>query len=324
MQNTTTIKSYRNTKIKYRSEEWREKRHSMGIGGSEAAAITGMYPYRSALSVYYDKTNDEIKPEVQNEAMRQGADLEDYVAKRFCEATGKKVKKFEYMLQSKEHPIMLADVDRFVVGENAILECKVSQNYQKYSYEDADNIPAYQLIQCLHYMAVTGADKAYLATLVYGKDFYVVEIPREKYEADITALIEMEELFWNDNVLAKVPPAADGSESSTEAIKEQFSFASDDLEEIDLSGIIPQLKELAAVKERIKDEEAKQRELENAIKQHIGEAPAGKCEGFKVTWKNRESTRLDSKALKADLPDIYAKYAKTSTTRTFLFSEVQE
>ena len=39
---------------------------------------------------------------------------------------------------------------------------------------------------------------------------------------------------------------------------------------------------------------------------------------WKVTWKNVNSTRIDSKALKADHADIYAAYSKTSTTRRFV------
>lgn len=36
------------------SKEWHEERKK-GIGGSDAAAVLGMDPYRSPLAVYYDK-----------------------------------------------------------------------------------------------------------------------------------------------------------------------------------------------------------------------------------------------------------------------------
>ena len=160
MKGSTSKKPYVSTGVKYLSPEWETERHKLGIGGSEAAAIAGLNPYSSAFTVYWDKLGKSEPIEI-SEAMRQGSDLEEYVAKRFCEATGKKVRKCEYMLQSAEHPFMIADVDRFVVGENAILECKTSRNASNYSYEDANNIPAYQLVQCLHYMSVVGAEKAY-------------------------------------------------------------------------------------------------------------------------------------------------------------------
>ena len=317
---TAVLKSYKSTGIKYLSPEWETARKHLGIGGSEASAIAGFNPYSSAYSVYWDKVGD-IPPKPISEAMRQGSDLEEYVAQRFCELTGKKVKRNAFMLQSIAHPFMLADVDRFVVGENAIVECKTTANSQKYTYEDANNIPAYHLVQCLHYMAVVGADKCYLATLVYGKDFFVVEINRSDYEEDIKALIEMEERFWNDNVKAELPPAPDGSDSSTELLAAKYATANDELEPIDLSRFTPQLNRLAELKREIDVLDGEKKGIENLLKEQLGEAPEGQSDGYKVTWKNRSSVRLDTKALKADLPEVYAQYAKTSTTRTFLFTE---
>lgn len=90
-----------------------------GIGGSDAGAICGLNPYASPMSVYQDKTSPEITGQ-DNEAMRQGRDLENYVAQRFMEATGLKVRRSNVMYKSEEFPFMLADVDRMVVGE----ECR--------------------------------------------------------------------------------------------------------------------------------------------------------------------------------------------------------
>lgn len=51
-----------------------------------------MNPYVSAFAVFQDKLTDDTE-EFDNESMRQGRDLEDYVAKRFMEHTGKKVRR---------------------------------------------------------------------------------------------------------------------------------------------------------------------------------------------------------------------------------------
>lgn len=320
MKGNTTKKTYVSTGVKYLSPQWETERHKLGIGGSEAAAIAGLNPYSSAFTVYWDKLGKSESIEI-SEAMRQGSDLEEYVAKRFCEATGKKVRKCEYMLQSAEHPFMIADVDRFVVGENAILECKTSRNASNYSYEDANNIPAYQLVQCLHYMSVVGAEKAYLATLVFGKDFNIVEIKASDYKDDIASLIQIEKRFWEENVLKEIPPQPDGSERSTEIISEQFPSANNELPPVDLMGYSSQLKRLSELKRDIAALTDEKAGIENLIKNALGEAPVGQYDVYKVTWKNRETTWLDTKALKTEMPDVYAKYAKTSSARTFLFSE---
>ena len=99
-----------------------------GIGGSDAGAICGLNPYASPMTVFVDKTMDAVE-EKDSESMRQGRDLEEYVARRFVESTGKQVRRSNYMYSSEEYPFMLANVDRMVVGENAGLECKTAQQY---------------------------------------------------------------------------------------------------------------------------------------------------------------------------------------------------
>ena len=81
--------------LKLPREDWLQYR-KRGIGGSDAGAICGFNPYRTAMQVYYDKTSDEIE-DIDNEAMRQGREFEDYVARRFTEETGKKVRRANAM-----------------------------------------------------------------------------------------------------------------------------------------------------------------------------------------------------------------------------------
>ena len=149
-------------------QEWLKLRKG-GLGGSDAGAVCGLNPYASPMSVYKDKTSDEIE-EKDNEAMRQGRDLEDYAARRFMEATGLKVRRSNVMYKNEKHPFMLADVDRLIVGHDAGLECKTASPYQEDAWKDGA-IPPHYLLQCLHYMAVTGKKEWYLAVVILGKGF---------------------------------------------------------------------------------------------------------------------------------------------------------
>ena len=94
------------------NKEWLALRKT-GIGGSDAGSICGVNPFGSPMKVYYDKTSSRIE-ELDNEAVRQGHDLENYVAQRFMEATGLKVRRSNFMYQSIENPFMIADIDRLV------------------------------------------------------------------------------------------------------------------------------------------------------------------------------------------------------------------
>lgn len=172
-------------------EEWLRYRKKYGIGGSEAGAICGFNLYRSIMQVYYDKISDEID-ETDNEAMRQGRDLEEYVARRFMEATGKKVRRANTMFYDPENPFMLADVDRIIVGENAGLEIKTASPYTEAQWSDGKVPLSYQM-QCFHYMSVTGADTWYVAVLIYGREFKYYRIERD--EEIIRHLVQIEKDF---------------------------------------------------------------------------------------------------------------------------------
>ena len=151
-------------------QEWLALRKT-GIGGSDAGAVCGANPYSSAMKVYLDKTEDaEEGQEQDSEAIRIGNDLEGYVARRFTEATGLKVRKSNFMYRSVEHPFMIADVDRLVVGEDAGLECKTASPYQAEKWTDG-NMPLHYVMQCYHYMAVTGKRTWYLAVVILGREF---------------------------------------------------------------------------------------------------------------------------------------------------------
>ena len=67
---------------------------------------------------------------------------EEYVAQRFMEATGLKVRRSNYMYRSVEHSFMLADIDRLVVGEDAGLECKTASAYNADKWKNVHR-PAY-------------------------------------------------------------------------------------------------------------------------------------------------------------------------------------
>ena len=105
-------------------EDWLAERRK-GIGGSDAAAIVGLSKWATPFTIYMDKLG--LLPEKEEtEAMRQGRDLEEYVACRFAEQTGKQVQRCNYMIRNCEYPWAIADIDGRVVRENAGLECKTT------------------------------------------------------------------------------------------------------------------------------------------------------------------------------------------------------
>lgn len=301
-------------KIPYSTrEEWLKLRRN-GIGGSEAAAIAGLSQWSSPLAVYLDKLG--ITPEREdNEAMRQGRDLEAYVADRFAEKMGLDVRRENHILVNTDLPWMHANIDRRITGMRIGLECKTTSVYNKTDFEGGD-VPNEYYIQCQHYMAVTGWDKWYLAVIVLNRGFYTFEV--ERNEEDIQALIEMEKNFWYNHVQLQIAPAPMAQDS--ENLKNLYPSAESGF--VPMYSISKTIQDLVAKKEEKKAVEAECDRLENVIKAHMGVYEEGSDDKYLITWKNRTANRIDSKRLKAEQPQIYDAYTNESTARYFLVKEL--
>lgn len=282
-----------------------------GIGGSDAGAVCGLNPYRSAMEVYLDKTTDDTE-EFDNEAMRQGREFEDYVAKRFMEETGKKVRRAGAMFYDEAYPWMLADVDRLVVGERAGLECKTASPFMAKHWEDG-KIPIHYQIQCAHYMQVCHVDAWYIAVLIYGREFKYYRMERD--EAMLADLVKIESDFWNNHVLKRVLPAPDGSEAADTAISAYFGASR--AETIPLVGFDDRLKRRQELLEEMERMETEKRQIEQELKVYLGEISSAENENYRVSWKSVSMNRLDEKRLKEEKPDIYDQYKREISSRRF-------
>lgn len=291
-------------------EEWLRLRKT-GLGGSDAGAVCGLDPYSSAMKVFRDKTSDDVE-ELDTEAVRIGHDLEQYVAERFTEATGLRVRRSNFMYRSTEHPFMIADVDRLVIGEDAGLECKTASAYNADKWAEGD-IPLHYVMQCYHYMAVTGKRVWYIAALILGRGFVYRKL--EWDDRLIGELIRMEEAFWNRHVLTGQIPPPDGSKACDEVIEKYFGSAK--AGEMALTGFDGRLERRREILKEIAGLETEKKQIEQEVKLAMGEYELARSGNFRVSWSNVDSTRLDTKRIKEERPEIYADYAAVSHCRRF-------
>jgi len=245
------------------NQEWLTLRKT-GIGGSDAGSICGVNPFGSPIKVFYDKTSGKVE-ELDNEAVRQGHDLEDYVAQRFMEASGLKVRRSNFMYRSVEHPFMIADVDRLVIGEDAGLECKTASAYNADKWKDGE-IPLHYIMQCYHYMAVTGKRTWYIAAVILGREFTYRKLVWD--DNLITQLVSMEKNFWENHVAAGVLPSPDGSDICSEVLNEYFHSARKG-STIRLDGFDEKLKRRAEIMEQIGRLQQEQNSIEQEVKLYM-------------------------------------------------------
>lgn len=296
-------------------EEWLELRKK-GLGGSDAAAACGLNKWKSKAQLYFEKTG-QVEKDIDNEILRQGRDLEDYVAKRFTEATGKKVRRNNFMMVDTEYPFLLADIDREVVGENAILECKTTSPYAKDKWADGA-IPINYELQCHHYMMVTGAEKCYIACLIFSTDFIIREIPRDE---EVIEMLKSQEIdFWENYVLKGEIPAPDGTSEYDEALRERFKGGLE--EEVSLEVDKSDYEAYKERKDLINTLEADNKEFEQKIKLQLKDNNFGANDFLAVSYKPYVGNRFDSKKFRIDEPDLFEKYARQSESRRFYLKEI--
>lgn len=293
--------------------DWLNQRRK-SIGGSDAAALCGMNTYMSPYSVWADKMG-LIPPKEPNEAMRLGTDLEQYVADRFTEATGKRVRRDCHIIINSDYPFAHANVDRVVIGEDAGLECKTTSVLNLKKFKNGE-YPDNYYVQCMHYMMVTGKKKWYLAVLILGKDFKVFEIERNNEEID--SLIEIERLFYK-HMQNKTAPAVDGSSATTDTL--DYIYSKDNGEQADLTFYQSEIQQYLDAKAQIKALNEFCDSKANIIKDVMKNCESGTCGDFNVMWKSQQRRTLDKKRLLADNPCLdLSKYENISNFRAFKIS----
>ncbi len=314
-------------------EDWLKARQ-MGIGGSDASAVAGLNPWKSAMQVYIDKKEENPK-ELHSFRMELGNKLEQTVADIFTEQKGLKTRNVNGLLRNPKYPFATANIDRAIVGEKAFLECKTTNSYAAKDWEDG-KIPINYEIQCYHYMAVTGAEHCYIAALIGNQDFVIHKIERDEEtinqlmaiekefweenvdEETINQLMAIEKEFWEENVLKDVLPDPDGSYVCGKFLDEKYKNVNDDT--VNLSYVKDSdnlLNRYEEIKSDIKDLEKEKNIIEQIFKEELKEAQRGTVGDRVVTWKAQERVSIDSKKLKEELPEIAEKYSKKSSYRVF-------
>lgn len=298
--------------------EWLRYRQA-SIGGSDASAVLGLSRWKGPIDVWLDKTREITQDDGASEAAYWGNVLEDIVAQEFTKRTGLSVRRRNAILMHDEHDFILANIDRELVGQKVGLECKTASAYKKEEWSE-DEIPAEYIVQCQHYMAVTGYESWWIACLIGGNQFVYKQIERD--EEFIEMLLAAEVDFWNHYVVGGEMPPVDGSDASKNALHDFYPTAEAGAEitlDAEQEGLLQERLGLMELKD---DCEAKIQTIDNKIKAAMGETETAVGQRFSVKWGNVSRTMVDSKRLKAEAPDIYQQYSKTSTSRTFKVKEI--
>lgn len=185
------------------------KQRSGYLGGSDAAAVLGVSPWRTPYRLWAEKVGLELPPNLDEvEYVYFGNILEPIVASEFERRLGKKIRAEKRLLIHPKHKFLAGHIDRLVLKEKAFLECKVANafDYKLWGADGGDHhdIPEYYLAQVDHYMSLRPFTHCYVAVLIGGSQFRHYLIARS--EERIAKLQAKEVEFWEQHVVKDDPP----------------------------------------------------------------------------------------------------------------------
>ena len=203
--------------------DWLQNR-TKGIGGSDAACILGLNPFKTNLDLWREKTGKKQATDISNNpAVKYGKDAEEPLRQLFLLDYPQYVlnyEPFDIHCNSKHEFIRgtfdgeLFDINQFMlkgIYEGKTTEIRQSNDWLKWK----DQVPQNYFCQVLHYFAI---DEEYKfcklkAQLKHydesGEVLHTTKhyhFDREKYQTDIDYLIEEEIKFWWHIENDKEPP----------------------------------------------------------------------------------------------------------------------
>lgn len=303
-------------------DQWLEVRRG-GVGSSDAAAAVGLNPHKSQLQLWMEKTGRAgslpvVDPQDDMSPMYWGALLEPIVAAHYTRRTGNRVRRINAVLQHPQHPWMLANIDREVMGaaDVQILECKTAGIQGAWLWRDG--VPEYVQLQVMHQLAVTGKQAADVAVLIGGQELQIFRIERD--DTMIAQLIALEREFWGHVERDQQPPA-DGSDSADMALRALYprdTGATLDLrQDLVMSAVFS---DLLAVREVLGTNNTLEAQLKQSIQQRMGDASRALFDGGEVSFKrSKDGSSLDAAKLQAAHPDLAQRFmAPKPGSRRFL------
>ena len=305
--------------VKQTREEWLEARRS-GIGGSDVAGILGMSKWSTPYTIWADKRG-EMPPQDENLDMLIGTLFEPWLFAQYKEQTGVAIRKSHKILRDKEFPFLLANVD--ALHKDRVVEFKTARNMDEWGEPGTDQVPTAYLLQCQHYMRVTGKVVCDLGVLF--KDQRKPEIVLYEIQRDdelLSVMVPKLTEFWYSVQQGIAPPAVSPADAMAKWSRSKpiISTAVGDIE--------VELARLHSLRHQISDLKELEDKVKTAIMEFMGDSDTlvNQDGGVLATWKQpKDSVRIDAARLRRDFPDVAAKVSNVVLgSRRFLLKGAKD
>jgi len=278
------------------------------LGSSDMAALLGLDPFKNAHDVWLDKTG-KLEPLEPSPAMQAGTFFEDGVLQYAEKELGPIIRNQYRSARGRGIPLG-ANIDAILVHTGQPIEAKTAGLFGPlrdiWGEAGTDEVPDRVIIQATVHMICSETEICHVAAFLAGRGFQMYEVRRDKTVAEV--IEETATTFWLENVIADTPPSDTLPHAQT--IK-RIRREPESVVSLEQSLVDSWLTAKETLKEFEKAKEAAELELLTAL----GEAEGGMTELGMLTYLAQSRTSIDTKLLKAEHPEIFEKYAKTSTYR---------
>lgn len=259
-----------------------------GIGGTDAAAILGVNPYKDALTVQAYKKRwipDSIET---NDAMEAGLMLEGWIRQRWLTRRFEVISEFvnpgtvrhQTERWAYGHPDGIVVIDGVRLGIE--IKCAFSVRSQmRWKDVGTDSLPPEYLIQTAWYAWITGIDSWYL--LLFDGE---IKEYRFKLDSELQAMIVNKcRDFWNRCVLGDETPDITGASSEYKTIMARYPVNTLNALDFDAATHLEPLADLERAQKALREAEREFEKQKHRTQLLIGESEGIIAEHCKVTWK---------------------------------------
>ncbi len=313
-------------------DEWLHGR-TLGIGGSEVAALLGASPYATAFDVFKSKVDRAGAPHylgaapvagprvraellTDNPILEWGHRLEEAVALKTADELGLVARSGGGLWQHLDHPVAVVTPDRVATRRRswepqALIECKTSGD----PWED-EQAPIQYAIQAQWQMGITGITPCYLGCLVlnHERDYHLVRI--EFDEPWFDEMVGIAERFWAEHVLTGEPPMHDLAHPRTaDLLKELHPGVVYEAVQLP-DGAADWIDAYRKARDAAHQAERYLEECKNWLRVQLGDAGAGYIGEEKVvSYPEIKTRRLLPKKIRALYPEVAEECSEISSYR---------
>lgn len=287
------------------------------LGGTDISVICGFSPYKTPYELWQEKTSTSAPLDIDNDYMALGRELEDGAARLYASKNGLQlIDALPEPLRHPEHSFLACNYDRLFINEaqNALKRLMEVKTTVRTVYKSwGGGVPDTYWCQIQHYLGILnrlmGVNSGIFVVLVLDeRRIYDIEVELDQPYVD--QLWAYAVWWWQHHVIDGNEPDLTAKEFDALPHINGSSVLADDQ-------AIAAVMELKGVKRQIKALEARKSVLENDIKTYIrtSERLITSTTDVLATYMQQNRSSIDTKLLKANHPELYARYEKQAAFR---------